>query len=273
MAPRGPRPSAALPVARTAPGRRPSRFAAPRRPAAPSGPSNTSVLIPPWLRCVARVAGRRHAHAPAPDSAAVARAVNRSVRSTIGVAVETSTDVARTLPRRPSRQPFRQHGPLIPVRAHAAPVRGRQQSASAPSAAAIVRPSSSSRTAPTQERAVRQALQIPGSPCGAGRWSATPGRVAVVNGSAKRVCSCRTSHTPGLPRRRLEELEARHRRQRRRVRDGGHALSRDALHQPHVASASFPSAPVVCCHSRSMLMRSRSCRGRSRTARGGAGRP
>src|SRR4029077_1617502 len=54
MAPRAPRPSAALPVARTVHVAGQS-IRGTATASCPSGPSHTSVLIPPWLELVARV--------------------------------------------------------------------------------------------------------------------------------------------------------------------------------------------------------------------------
>jgi len=54
MAPRAPRPSAPLPVARTVQAAGQSMRGT-ETASRPSGPSKTSVLIPPWLDVVARV--------------------------------------------------------------------------------------------------------------------------------------------------------------------------------------------------------------------------
>ena len=91
MAPRAPRPSAPFPVARTV------RVAGQsirgtETASRPSGPSNTSVLIPPWLEVVARV----------PVAVTLTRqrltrsgraAVNRSVRTIVSPSSVHSTSL------------------------------------------------------------------------------------------------------------------------------------------------------------------------------------
>ena len=160
MAPRAPRPSAALPVARTVQVAGQS-IRGTETASRPSGPSNRSVLIPPSLEMVARV----------PVVVALTRqrlirsgraAVNRSVRTTVSPSSVHSTSLCSPASARSPALP--------PTTAHRFQrARTPRPSAdgtirSAPSAAVIVRPSSSSRNGTNAGTSCSTGAANPGSP-------------------------------------------------------------------------------------------------------------
>ena len=76
-----------------------------------------------------------------------------------------------------------------------------------------------------------ESRQARAAPAGSPRHRAAS---PVVNGSAKRVASLPDQPDAGLPPGLLEELEARDRRKRRRVGNRRHAFGGEPRHQPHV---------------------------------------